>query len=64
LISCSRRQRIDLALARLLVEVDAVVVERIALLFGSSPDFSRPPRRRRGRALLGEAGRLAMPWLM
>jgi len=58
--------RIDLAVARLLVEIDAVGIERLAP-FSWNPrcPWSRSPRRhpRTGRAS-ETPGRLAMPWLM
>ena len=63
-------QRVDLAVLRLLVEVDAVGVERVALLLralaesspvGRSFDSSSAPR---GGRLSVRPGRLAMPWLM
>ena len=66
-------QRIDLAVLRLLVEVDAIGVERVALLLrrGSSTRRRRsgarsrtPPRRRAAARLSDMPGRLAMPWLM
>ena len=53
-------QRIDAARPRLLVEVDAVGLERIgaALLLLAALDRRRAPRRRRARARLGHAGPL------
>ena len=57
-------QRIDLAVVRLLVEVDAIGGERIALLLVAGR-FALL-RSSTPRAGLGSrhAGRLAMPWLM
>ena len=64
-------QRIDLAVLRLLVEVDAIGVERVALLLRAARPAPRPwaarsipPRRRAAAALSVRPGRLAMPWLM
>ena len=59
-------QRIDLALARLLVEVDAIGFERVALLLGlvAAPWCRSPLRRRAPGATPTCPGRLAMPWLM
>ena len=59
-------QRIDLAFARFLVEVDAIGFERIAflLLLVAGLGFRSPrPMPRTGRAS-DMPGRLAMPWLM
>ncbi len=59
-------QRVDLALARLLVEVDAIGLERVALLLRSRRrSWYRCPRRRRAPGRASDMpGRLAMPWLM
>ena len=58
-------QRVDLAFARLLVEVDAIGFERVAFLLLSSPLLvslsSSAPRTGRASDM---PGRLAMPWLM
>ena len=64
-------QRIDLAVLRLLVEVDAIGIEGIALLLRARVGFflrrtlvgasSSAPR---GERLSVRPGRLAMPWLM
>ena len=58
-------QRVDLALARLLVEVDAIGFERVTLLLGLVAVLvsvsSSEPRTGRDSDM---PGRLAMPWLM
>ena len=63
-------QRIDPALLRLLVEVDAVGSSASPFFFGvvagssASDARSRPSSAPRGGRLSDEPGRLAMPWLM
>ena len=57
-------QRIDPALAGLLVEVDAIGGQRLVALLDSRPRRRSPPPSRETRRARARPGTLALPWLM